>query len=118
MGPIRRWLDRVHAPEAVRAAVSFRELIARRDFRSATGPLEVLLTEARAGRHWVEPEQLREGAVITLLANGRAEDARKALTGLGSPSRPTENSLRTQLLEAYVARAEVQGGSTPEPPSP
>ena len=117
MDPLRIWVERVGAPGPVRAAVAFREQMARRDYRAAAAPLGVLLEEARAQRYWVEPDLLREGAVIVLLAGGDAGAARQAFEMLTPAVQRGPSDVRTRLLEAYIAKME-SGGAAPEGSSP
>ena len=116
MGPLRTWVDRVGAPASVKAAVAFREQMARRDYQAAAAPLGILLEEARAKRYWVEPDLLREGAVIVLLAGGDAGEARKAFEMLTPAVQRGPSDVRTRLLEAYIAGMEK--GVTPDTTSP
>jgi len=104
--PVRAWLDRNRAPEPLRAAVAFRELLARGAFREAAVPAAILLAESRARRYWVEPDLLREGAAIALIASGKPEEARAVIDSLSLVSRFPPSDFRTRLLTSWAAPAE------------
>ncbi len=100
--PVHAWLGRNGAPQALRSAVDFRELLARGSYREAAAPAAVLLAESRASRFWVEPDLLREGAVIALLASGRTEEARAAIDSLSRMVRRGPADFRTRLLTSWA----------------
>lgn len=100
--PVHAWLERTRAPEALRAAVAFRELIARGAYGEAAVPAAVLLAEAQARRHWVEPDLLREGAVISFLAAGKNAEAKAVLDSLSRDVRRGPTDFRSRLLSAWV----------------
>jgi len=105
--PIRAWLDRQNAPSAVRAAVDFRERLARREFARAAEPAQLLLAEAADGRLWIEPDLLREGAVISFLAAGRQDLAQGAIDSLSRLAQRGPKDVRTRLLAAYAGQPQV-----------
>jgi len=107
--PIQTWLDRNRAPAPLRAAVEFRELMARGAWRLAVGPTAVLLEEAKAKRFWVDPDLLREGAAIAFIAAGRLEEARGVVENLAPYSHRAPTDFRTRLLTAWA---------TPPDPNP
>jgi hypothetical protein len=117
MSPLRSWIERVNAPGPVRAAVAFREHMARRDYQAAAAPLGILLEEARAKRYWVEPDLLREGAVIARLAAGDAPGARLVFDQLAPAVQRGPADVRNRLLDAYITGME-KGGPVSEAPSP
>ena len=99
--PVHAWLEKNKAPEPLRATVAFRELIQRGAFRDAAAPAAVLLAEARAKRFWLEPEYLREGAAIALIASGQLEEARAALQLLAKDPKKGPIDFKTRLLMAW-----------------
>lgn len=100
--PVHAWLDRNRAPDALRAVVDFRELLARGAYRDAAAPAELLLAEARAKRFWVEPDLLREGAAISLIAAGRPKEAHEVIGALAPFARRGPTDFRTRLLTAWA----------------
>ena len=104
--PVHAWLDRNKAPQALRAAVEFRELLARGAYRDAAVPAETLLEEARAKHYWVEPDLLREGAAISFIAAGRLDEARGVIDSLSKASRLPPTDFRTRLLTAWATPAD------------
>jgi hypothetical protein len=104
--PVHAWLERNKAPDALRATVAFRELIARGAYRDAAAPAAILLAEAKAKRFWVEPDLLREGVAISFIASGRAEEARAAIELLGKESRRPPTDFRTRLLTSWASPLE------------
>jgi hypothetical protein len=89
--------------------VAFRELMARRNYREAAAPLSLLLDEARAKRYWVEPDLLREGAVLVLLAGEDPKGARAAFDLLMPVAQQGPADVRTRLLDAYIRGMEGRG---------
>jgi len=104
--PVHAWLDHNRAPEPLRAVVAFRELLARGAYRDAAAPAAILLAEARAKRYWVEPDLLREGAAISLIASGRLEEARAVIDSLSPVSKRSPTDFRTRLLTSWATPAE------------
>lgn len=109
--PVEAWLDRHGAPAPVRAAVEFRERMARREYAAAAPAVRMLLVEALVRRFWVEPELLREGAVLSLVATGDPDEARSAFLQLTPHVPGTGQDLRARLLASYVGGA--GGGGAP-----
>jgi spermidine synthase len=101
----RDYALRAGAPAPARAAVEFGESLARRDMASAAGPAAILLGEVRAGRVWVPPDDLLDGAVRALLAAGRVDGARAAYDLVRPYSTRTTGDLRLSLLNAYIEGA-------------
>ena len=97
MMPVRIWLDRNNAPTPVGRWWISRTTRGRKLSRGSH-TAEVLLTEARGQRFWVEPDLLREGAVIALLAADRAADARGVIDSLTPVARRGPDDVRTRLL--------------------
>lgn len=96
------WLELNRAPAPLRAAVAFREMLARGAWREAAGPAAILLAEAESKRFWVEPDLLREGAVISLIASGQSEEARAVIARLSPDARIPPSDFRTRLLTAWA----------------
>jgi hypothetical protein len=103
---IARYLDRWHAPEAVRAVVEFRRGTLGWDFARAVRAAEPLLTAAAQRQHWLSPDELRDGAVTAHLALRDPVRAARIFESLSSSSRRPDGDFRTALLSAYVQAAE------------
>jgi len=97
------YLDRVHPPAPARAAIDFLHGLATWDYAQAARAADPLLAEVGRGQLWLEPDQLRDGAVIAKLAVGDRAGARAAFRGLISRSARTITDLRTRLLYSYIA---------------
>ena len=104
--PVHAWLARTKAPEALRATVAFRELMARGAYQDAAVPAAILVAEAKAKRFWVDPDVLREGVAISFIASGRAEDARAAIELLSKEAGRPSTDFRTRLLTAWASPQE------------
>ena len=63
----------------------------------------MLLAAATSGESWLEPDMLRDGAVMAKLATGDRRAAREAFTLLIPQSTRNATDLRTRLLFAYIA---------------
>ena len=107
MTPVRAWLDRYKAPAPLRAVVDFRERLARGEYREAIEPGQLLLSEASQKRFWLEPDVLREGAVLALLAADRATEARAVIDSLSRAARRGPADVRTRLLTAWASPREL-----------
>jgi hypothetical protein len=103
---------RFQAPEPVLGTIAFAEALAGRDMEAAATSARVLLAEARAGRHWLPADDLLDGAVLSLAAAGRAEEAREAYATLVGSSTRLPMDLRLILLNAYIERARAGVGGT------
>jgi len=97
------YLDRVHAPMPARAAIDFLHGLATWDYAQAARAADPLLAEAAKGEVWLDPDQLRDGAVIAKLAIGDRTGARAAFRDLISGSARSVTDLRTRLLYSYIA---------------
>lgn len=105
----RSFAARAGAPEPVRSAVEFGEALARRDLAAGAAPVGPLLVEARAGRFWIPPDDLLDGAVRALLAAGRPEEARIAYDVVRNYSTRANGDLRLILLNSYIEGARESG---------
>ncbi len=102
---IDRFLDRHRAPAMARTAVTFRTALSARDWVAAAAAAGPQVREARARRDWVDPDQLREGAVIANLAVGRADSAGVLFAALEERARRSPADLRVRLLRSYLGPA-------------
>jgi hypothetical protein len=101
----RDYLDRHRAPEGPRAAVAFRVGLALRDWRAVAQAAPALVREAGQDRHWVDPDPLREGAVLAHLALGQPDSAAALWQALEGQVRRPPTDLRVRLLRAYLGAA-------------
>jgi spermidine synthase len=108
-----RALTRGRAPAEARAAVAFLHGLAAWDFAESSRAAELLLAAARHGDHWLPPDLLRDGAVVSRLRTSDVRGARAALDALAPASGRTRNDVRAQLLAAWVRDAETAKGATP-----
>ena len=104
-GPVHRYLDRTGAPSQVRAAVLFREAMARRAWPDAAHWAGPLLLEALQGRDWIDPASLQEGATLALIGAGMPDSASRVFTSMNQRSGRPPDDLRGRLLWAYVEAA-------------
>ncbi|MFL5402373.1 MAG: spermidine synthase [Gemmatimonadales bacterium] len=104
-GELGRFMDRHHAPAAVRDVVAFRRGVASWNFRDAAAAAERLMPLARE-QQWIPADELRDGLVVARLHLRDVRGARQALDGLFPLSQRPLTDLRSQLLAAYVQTAE------------
>jgi hypothetical protein len=97
------YLDRAHAPPHAHAAIDFLHGLAAWDYAQAARAADPLLADAEKGEFWLEPDELRDGAVIAKLEVGDRAGARVAFRGLISRSARSITDLRTRLLYSYIA---------------
>jgi predicted membrane-bound spermidine synthase len=102
---INRYLDRWKAPDAVRAAVEFRRGTLGWDFARAARAAEPLVALALERKHWLPPDELRDGAVTARLALGDPNGATRIFESLAPSSRRPDGDFRTALLSAYIQAA-------------
>jgi hypothetical protein len=108
-----RALVRGRAPVEARAAVAFLHGLATWDFGQSALAAGPLLAAAQRGDHWLPPDLLRDGAVVSRLRTNDVRGAREALDALASSSSRTRNDVRDQLLAAWVRAAESPKGAAP-----
>jgi spermidine synthase len=102
----RTYADRANAPPPVKAAVALGESLARRNLAESRGPIETLITEARARRTWIPPDDLLDASVRVLLSAGLPARARAAYDSLRPMSGRREGDLRLSLLNSYIEGAD------------
>ena len=100
------------APRPVLEAISLAHALVRGDFPAASASARVLLAEAHAGRIWLPADDLLDGAVLSLAADGQVEEAREAFETLISSSTRPAMDLRLILLNAYIERSREGVGGT------
>jgi hypothetical protein len=103
---------RLSAPRPVLEAIAFGRALAEGDTGTASASARVLLAEARAGRIWLPADDLLDGAVPALTAEGHDEEAREGYETLISFSTRPATDFRLILLNAYVQRARESVGGT------
>jgi predicted membrane-bound spermidine synthase len=96
------YLGRHRAPPQAKAAVKFHEAILGWDFRGAAAAANPLVGAAIQGDMWLDPDLLRDGAVMALLATGDRARARAAYNALERFSARPAKDLRNELLLSYV----------------
>jgi hypothetical protein len=104
---LRAYLDRMKAPEPARAVVDFMHGTAVWDFDEMARASDVLIPLAANGDRWVDPDELREGAVMAKLALGDRAGAREAFFALLRVSERPATDLRTRLIYSYIADSTV-----------
>ena len=100
---LRKFLAQTKPPAEARAAIDFLHGLAAWDFAEASRAADPLLAAAKAGDTWLDPDVLRDGAVMAKLATGDRRAARDAFRQLISQSSRSTTDLRTRLLYAYIA---------------
>jgi hypothetical protein len=101
-----RYMDRHHAPEAVRDIVRFRHGLASWDFAEAAAAGDRLLPLVGSARLSMSMDELRDGLVLAKLHQHDIVGARRVLDGLFRFSRRPATDVRSQLLMSYVETAE------------
>jgi predicted membrane-bound spermidine synthase len=100
---LRAFLATTHAPALVRESIDFMHGLAAWDFAEASRASEPLLRAAASGELWLDPDMLRDGAVMAKLTTGDRAGARDAFRLLSSSSARGASDLRTRLLYSYIA---------------
>jgi hypothetical protein len=99
---IAAYLDRHRGPPEARAVVEFHRAILGWDYRAAAAAADPLIRAAVRGDLWIDPDFLRDGAVIAMLQIGDRAAARDAMRALEPRSARARTDLRSQLLLSYV----------------
>lgn len=110
--PVLAYADRHRAPRPARASLELLYGVATWDWPRITRAAPVLHAAQSEGDPWVNPEMLRDAAVVAYL---RQRDPERALAALGRLSLPPGETdaaydFRTRLLFWYVADARRRGG--------
>jgi predicted membrane-bound spermidine synthase len=105
---VRAYCDRAGCPDDARAAFAFSEALARGDWPAARAAVAPLAVSAARRDHWVDPDLLRDGAVVAALRTGDARQARAWFDLLTPVARRPSEDLRTRLLEAWIRSAEAE----------
>ncbi len=100
---LRKYVAQANAPELARASVDFLHGLAAWDYAEAARAADPLLTAAATGEFWLDPDMLRDGAVMAKLATGHRAEARGIFRMLLSRSSRDITDLRTRLLYSYIA---------------
>jgi hypothetical protein len=100
---IERYAEKQSAPPEARAAVAFLKGLAGWDFASASRAADVLLAREKASDLWIDPDLLRDGAVIAKLRIGDLSGARETFKAATPWSLRPVTDLRARLLFAYVS---------------
>jgi hypothetical protein len=96
------------APPEAQDALHFRHGVATWRFDEVVDAASRLITLAEQHTHWIDPDELRAGAVIAHVLRGDPAHAREVLRRLESVSTIGSEDLRARLLYAIVDRAEGQ----------
>lgn len=96
------YLARHKPPVEAKAAVEFHEAILGWDYAAAAVAADPLIRASLRGDMWIDPDLLRDGAVMAMLEVGDRAAARDAFRALELRSARSPNDLRSQLLLSYV----------------
>lgn len=113
---VQRYVDRAVAPIQARASVAFVRGMAEWNFGEAAIASDVLVASARQGDLWLDPDMLRDGAVLAKLKVGDVVGARDAYVILAPASARDSTDLRSQLLRAYILDARQRAATPPQTP--
>lgn len=94
------------APPGVRAAIDFRHGLATWDFAKAADAARQLSRLGSGEQRWLPAAELRDGAVIALLAEGAVEEARSAYAMFTPRVGDSRDDLRSWLVNAHLRAAE------------
>jgi spermidine synthase len=100
------YLERSRAPAEVVEAVRFWHGLRSWSFAEAAQAADTLVAATVARRPWLDPDELREGAVVAKLRTGDIAGARRVFEQLAPLARRGAEDVRTQLLYAYIREAE------------
>jgi integrase len=99
---VHAFVNRQHAPGEAKASVDFHESILGWNYAAAAVAADPLIRAAMRGDAWIDPDLLRDGAVMAMLETGDRAGARDAFRALAPLSGRAPNDLRTELLLSYV----------------
>jgi len=102
---LHAYMQRHGAPQSALDAIGFIEALARWNFAAAAEIADRLLADARADRPWVPVPTLLDGAVMSKLAVGDVEGARRFRDVLRRHSGREPGDARQLLMDAYLARS-------------
>ena len=102
------YLDRHRAPAEARAAVAFTHGVAAWDFREAAVAADPLIRAAVRNDNWVDPDFLRDGAVISMLRAGDPAGARDAYRALENRTARPATDLTSRLLLSYILDSAIR----------
>jgi hypothetical protein len=105
------YLERHAAPDPVQHTLAFTEALAGWNFAAASVATDQLIDAAMTGQSLLSGDLLRDGAVVAKLMLGDVAGARQVFTALAPQAQRSPNDIRSQLLEAYLAKA------APAPPA-
>jgi predicted membrane-bound spermidine synthase len=116
-GELFAYTKRFGAPPRITTAVQFMRAVSAWDWAAAdTIGDRVLELGSRLPGLAVSGDLLRDGLVLANLHVGDIEGARRAFNVLLSHGTRSRNDLRTQLLDAWIRRAETASASLPSAP--
>jgi hypothetical protein len=101
-GRVNDYVRKHRAPPEVRATVAFMHGVAAWDYREAAQAGDALIRAAVKGDVWIDPDYLRDGAVMAFLEQGDRAAARDAYAALQRWSARPPDDLRNQLLRSYI----------------
>ena len=104
--PLFTYMNAQSAPAIAVAAMDFRYGLATWDFHRVARAAEVLADSAGNELEWIPPAELRDGAVIALLAVGDVSGARTAFSRFSSRVGDDRDDLRSWLIAAHLRVAE------------
>ena len=104
--PLFTYMKAQSAPAIAVAAMDFRYGMATWDFHRVARAAEILADSAGNELEWIPPAELRDGAVIALLAVGDVGAARTAFSRFSSRMGKDRDDLRTWLVSAHLRVAE------------
>jgi hypothetical protein len=109
---VEAYLVRHQAPAEARAAVAYCKAIDGWDYPLAARVADLLIRASMRGDLWIDPDYLRDGAVMAMLRTGDRSAARDAFRALEPRSMRSPTDLRSQLLLSYL----LDSTSTQVPP--
>lgn len=104
---VERYMTTQGAPADGLAALRFLRAAAAYDWLAAAHEVDALIEARNEGRQWLPRGLFLDAAVVSRLHAGDVAGARIAYTRLATSSDRPEEDLRSQLLSAWVTRAEV-----------
>ncbi len=104
-GELDAFMGRAHAPAAARRSIAFRHALARWDFAAAKALADSLTPAALRWESWISNDEIREGAMVSLLKLGDAAGARRMWVTLAPVATRRPDALRSLLLNSYLIDA-------------
>ena len=113
-GRLFAYLEAARAPAEVRASIVFIHGLAAYDFVQAADAAAVLVSALKRNDHWIRPQLLHDGAVVSAIRLGVAPRAARLFGATARETGRSRSDLRSELLTSWIAAAAAGRGPKPD----